>query len=233
MCRCLAVFACTVLAACTLPPVNPGFVSTVPRRGGALDLGLQGGAGLACVDKCSDGLGWGSLHLDPYLTPRLSVPVEGAVTDLGGKLPAEAARLGLRYRYADGASLGVGTGPTFVLGGGQYGATFDVEGAVGAELGDVGAVSIALRPTYARGPGDFNQALYLPVELAAMLELGSGVGLTAHLGGGAGLVSDPVRDETLSKPGVAFGAGAGVVWRIESLSPTRSGSSVNATGSLR
>ena len=208
------------ISACTVPGVNPGFVSTVPRQAGAVDVGMQNGVGRTCVEGCSDAQAWGSLHVDPYVTPALSVPLEGAVMDVGAKEPAESTRAGLRYRLSRNAAVGLGAGPTFSFGGDEawMGGAFDVEAAVGVE-GSVGALSVATRPTVAVGREDIDRALILPLEFAALLDLGRGVGLTAHVGGGVAVVSDYVHHETLGSTGAGLGAGVGFVWRVESIAP--------------
>jgi hypothetical protein len=145
--------------------------------------------------------------------------------------------VGLRYRLSPNGAVGVGAGPTFSIGGADWvGGAFDLEAIAGIELGDIGALSAAVRPTVAVGQEDIDRALILPLEFAAMLELGHGLGLTAHVGGGVAVVSDYLRQEILGSTAAGFGAGVGVVWRIRSVSftppeqPPRGGSARATAG---
>lgn len=206
----------------TVPPVNPGFVDTRARRAGQVDASAVAGVGLACIERCSDPLGAGSLHVDPFVLPRLSLPLEAALVDMGARdgTVAVPTRLGLRQRFAD-TSFGAGFGPTFMSG--LVGANVDLEAAVGFDA--IGRrFSLAFRPTYAIGQptgasGGNDSAVYVPVELAAMVDVGAGFALGVHALGGLALVSRYVvgadrrlEHHRLSDVAGALGAGLGVVW---------------------
>jgi hypothetical protein len=164
-------------AACTPPyPPHPGYVSTVPRPRGSVDLRLLGGGFYSATPA-----GGTQLGVEPYPLERLSIPIDlaGGGSQFGG---GGALRVGLRFRPLSILSLGGG------LGGGIYGATgwgasgafhLDAELALARRFRVVG-LSFALRPTF-----DAIGAVFLmPAHFAVSLFPLKRLGITFHVFGG-------------------------------------------------
>lgn len=94
-----------LVSGCIPPPMNPGYVSTRPRRKGALDFNFQVGASLPMTAM------GGSFHVEPYLNERLSVPIDFGV----GFPTVSQIRSGIRYRVKDWLAVGGGAGLALVL----------------------------------------------------------------------------------------------------------------------
>jgi len=163
-------------AACTPPyPTHPGYVSTAHRSRGNVDVGVMGGAFYSNIP-----VGGAELKLDPYVTPRLSIPIEaaGAGSSFGG---GGAARLGVRFRALPVLGIGAGVGGGFYVG--QYmgfGALhLDVELALGLRRGWFG-MSFALRPTFEAIRGWF----LMPTDVSFAFYPLKRFAITVHVFGG-------------------------------------------------
>ncbi len=110
---------CALLApvSCVAPP-PAGFITPGPQKRGNVQMSAQGGAGFTYAGVGGAG---GALHIEPFVTRRLSIPLTGVVADgmgmdVGGlEEHAETtmywygqARLGLRYRIRDHITVGGG-----------------------------------------------------------------------------------------------------------------------------
>jgi hypothetical protein len=170
--------------------VNPGYISFAPRVRGAVDLQVHGGSGFPH-------LGWGAFHVEPYATPRLSIPI-----GLLGSYPgAGAARVGLRYRLTPVLTLGGGLGGAFSMQGWDpdtdeldqpFGAGLvDLELGLGRRWGRFG-LSFALRPTYVIPfpfgyvPMELGFAFYASKNWAITLLVNGGLVISSGVGGGGG-----------------------------------------------
>ena len=203
--RCLPVLA---LIGCipVLPAVNPGFVSTAPRPDGGTDFGAQVAGAAFCVDECLGYTG-ASLHVEPWASPEISVPIDGAVAwfpdGTGVFVPLRA---GLRYHPGAGFAVGAGLGPAFSMMGPDYidlgydsvmfGGSVDIETAFGADLSN-GGLSIALRPgwSFTVCPGcdrDLVHAFMLPMEASGVIDISDGLGFGASVLVGFGVTQDTV-----------------------------------------
>ena len=189
------VLTVLLLSAC-MPMVNPGFISMQPRKPGAVDFQVNAGSGYPY-------LGWGSVHVEPYATEKLSVPI-----GLLGSYPgAGAARVGLRYRMTPVLTLGGG------VGGGFFAVEYSIDGDSDTAAGGFGlvdlelglgrrwgkfALSFAFRPTYVIP----TPMAYLPVEFGFAFYLSKAWAFTLLVNGGL-VVSD-------GGVGGGFGGGIGV-----------------------
>lgn len=116
----------------TIPLMVTPHVRAKPSAAGNVTAGVQGGVGVyakpvpsseledsATTDKSQAGIGIGTIDVDPFVTDRLSIPVEGTVV-VGYGSTTLATRVGIRYRIpkwdGDGSvSLGAGVGPNLVF----------------------------------------------------------------------------------------------------------------------
>lgn len=227
-------------AGCTpvVPPVNPGFVSVAPRRDAQVDVGVQAEGVAMCplIEGCRGAVG-GAIHVEPYATDRISVPlsVSGSGVFLESEVLAVPTRLGVRYRLGSGVAVGAGAGPSVllvlgdssgeppaVLGGGN----FDVDLAIGTTFSG-GAVSFAARPAYSvmgTQSVETMHAFTMPLEAAAMAFMRDNLAL------GGSVVGGP----TVTKDGMTVGAIGGtvgaVVWVDRPRTESRRRSPVGAWG---
>ncbi len=151
--RFFAVALLALLPACLGAPVAPGFISTAPASRGAVGVGAGAGPAMLLGEGVTVA-GGGAFHLDPFVSPRLSIPIELGLGGRGGGA-AGISRFGLRYRPLDRFSLGFGGGPGFLantdfddrLVFNPYGAV-DLEFAFSDRWGNVGLSAVA-RPSFA------------------------------------------------------------------------------------
>lgn len=145
--------------------------------------------------------------MEPYATPRLSVPI-GAIGTYPG---AGAARVGLRYRLGRFLSLGGGAGTSFFVIRETEDHGYGVAGLVDLELA-LGhrwrwfGLSFAFRPTY---QFPWPSMLTLPVSLAFAFYVSERWAINVLTHGGAAFIFGEERGYTF-----AGGGGLGVLGHL-------------------
>lgn len=196
----IALFAAVIAIAtglgCAPPPLPPGFVSTAPGFPRQFDLAAAGGVGAQEADPDSLA-GGGGLQVEPYVTPRVSIPIElggGAshvrILGSGNWMGYAAMRTGVRWRLRPHLALGAGVGGASIIdtedhGGlmaGPLAGTFDAEVASSARWGSL-ALSGVFRPSIVvSGRSDWQ--LYGTFAVAPAWFLTPNLALTGHVVGG-------------------------------------------------
>jgi hypothetical protein len=179
-----------VLAGCMPMPVNPGYVSTSYRKAGKVDLAFHAGGYVMPFAGDALATGGGAFHVEPYLMPKLSLPI-GLAGGGGAGAGGASLRAGARYRALPMLAVGGG------LGGGGYGDEgsargslfLDFELAVGGRWSVIG-ISLALRPTF----DVIRPSWLLPTELAIALYPQPGWAITLHFYGGPYVMLPPDVD---------------------------------------
>lgn len=150
----VVLFAGSLSAGC-VPIVNTGYLSSAPRRAGAVDLQLHAGGGYPHY-------GWGSVHVEPFASSKLSIPIGlsgSAVLDGGGG----ALRVGLRHRTTRLLKLGGGLGGT-ASSDASFAGLLDFELGLGDRWERFG-LSLGFRPTWIIP----SAIVYFPFEVAAAI----------------------------------------------------------------
>jgi hypothetical protein len=138
------VLGAAVMAACMPPPMNVGYVAMNPSGRGGVDVQGQVGAGGVVPDGGAGG--GGSAQVEPFVAPRVSIPVGVGVVGMrdAGFAPL---RVGVRHRPTSFLAYGAGIGPSVMFDRGSIVAAgvADVELVLGLQRPRVG-FSVGLRP---------------------------------------------------------------------------------------
>lgn len=190
-----ALFATSTWIACVAHPVNPGYVSVAAGAPHGVDLSISGGGGVEIFEDTEVvAVGAGSIHVEPYASSRLSIPlsISAGGSDMDGfRAWGGAGRIGIRYRLlswlAIGSGVGVGLfrgemrwfGEVLINEHEKWASFFDIELAAGIRKGRWG-FSLALRPTF-----EAIEALFtLPVEAVVGIHPSRSLAITIHVYGG-------------------------------------------------
>jgi hypothetical protein len=129
---------------CMPPPTNIGFVDPSASRRGGLDVqGQVGGGGQFPVQTPGGG---GAVHVEPFVSPRLSVPI-GLDYVRTRDYNFAPLRVGVRHRVRERLALGGGLGAATIFdrSGVDAAGTADLELIVSATQSRI-SVSAGLRP---------------------------------------------------------------------------------------
>jgi hypothetical protein len=150
--RRIACLCAIAAGGCMPPPMNVGYVAMDPAHAGGVDVQGQAGGG-AWVPEAAGG-GGAAVHVEPFVSRRVSLPIGGGLggSGLGGHAPL---RVGVRHRATRVFAYGAGIGPSITFE--SFGPNFvagvaDVEVVFGVDRRIVG-FSIGVRPALSFAPG--------------------------------------------------------------------------------
>lgn len=170
-----------IAGGCLAPPMNVGYVAMDPSRRGGVDVqGQVGGGG-----ELPSGLagGGGAMHVEPFVTPKVSIPIGTAVvgSTAGGFAPL---RVGVRHRATRFFAYGAGIGPGIVFDRGSVtaSAAADIELVFGLQR-PWGGFSIGIRPAVTFDAGFATFYTLLDPTLAIAVTPRTSLTLAVPLGG--------------------------------------------------